>query len=298
MATSNLLDDTISAMLSNYATQLEGVFQADVMSYMGPIHESLLNEFRNFVEGLALPSKNKRLAVLIKTGGGTVQAAEKMVEIMRHHYKEVFFVVPDLAMSAGTVLVMSGDKVFMDYSSSLGPIDPQVPVTTDTGQQQYFPALGHLDKVEELIQKSLDNTISPAEFALLRGQNLALLRSYEQARDLSIALLKKWLVEYKFRSWKTHRTDPDKKDKPVTKGDKEERAQQIADLLCNNKVWHSHGRLIGVNTLRDLVRLEIDDYSANDQIRNPIRQYHDTLSEYVNRMSMVYCFHSAARSTL
>ena len=47
-------------------------------------------------------------------------------------------------MSAGTILCMSGDKIFMDYASILGPIDPQVP-TPDTGD--YVPALGYLDKV-------------------------------------------------------------------------------------------------------------------------------------------------------
>jgi hypothetical protein len=34
-----------------------------------------------------------------------------------------------------------------------------------------------------------------------------MLRFYEQARDLSIALLKKWLVQYKFKDWLTHRTN-------------------------------------------------------------------------------------------
>lgn len=296
MATSTLLDAAIANILNTAAKKLEGKFDADVMSYIGPIHDSLLNEFRNFIEGLSGSGK-KRLVVLIKTGGGVVQAAEKMVEIIRHHYDEVYFLIPDLAMSAGTVLVMSGDKVLMDYSSSLGPIDPQVLVQAPGGQQ-YIPALGHLDKVEELIEKSRNDTITPAEFAILRDQNLAVMRSYEQARDLSIALLKEWLVKYKFKSWLTHRTDATKEGQAVTDADKEQRAKEIADLLCNNKVWHSHGRLIGLNTLRDFVRLEIDDYSSDNELRNLIREYHDTLSEYVERMGQLFCFHSAERTTL
>jgi hypothetical protein len=296
MATSNLLDAAILGIVEESAKKLEERFKADVMSYVGPIHEAFLNEFRNFIEHLA-QSKNERLVVLIKTGGGSAQAAEKMVEIMRHHYHEVEYVVPDFAMSAGTMLVVSGDKIWMDYSSSLGPIDPQVLVQSQNGQQ-YVPALGHLDKVEELIKKSRDGTISPAEFAILRDQNLAVLRSYEQARDLSRQLLQEWLMKYKFRSWATHRTDPAKKGRDVTDDEKRQRAQEIAELLCDNHTWHSHGRLIGVNTLRDVVRLEVDDYSGDTELRSLIREYHDTLTEYVERMGQTFCMHSIRRSTL
>ena len=38
------------------------------------------------------------------------------------------------------------------------------------------------------------------------NQDFAMLRSHEQARDLSIALLEKWLVQYKFKDWSSDRT--------------------------------------------------------------------------------------------
>lgn len=296
MPLTDRLDETILSILNGAAEKLETKLGADVMTYIGPIHEVFLNEFRNFVEHLA-QSKKPRLAMVIKSGGGSAQAAEKMVEIMRHHYTEVWFVVPDFAMSAGTILVLSGDKVWMDYSSSLGPVDPQVLVTIQ-GNQQYVPALGHLDKVEELIEKSRKGTLTNAEFAILRDQNLAVLRSYEQARDLSINLLEEWLVRYKFRTWTTHRTDAAKLGKKVTDQEKKDRAKEIAALLCNNKVWHSHGRLIGHDRLRDDVRLEIDDYSADLDMRALVREYHDPLNEYAGRMGQQFCLHSKNRSTL
>jgi len=57
-------------------------------------------------------------------------------------------------MSAGTIFCMAADRIYMDYSSALGPIDPQVP---DRENRVLVPALGYLDKVEELIKKSIDN---------------------------------------------------------------------------------------------------------------------------------------------
>ena len=36
------------------------------------------------------------------------------------------FIVPEYAYSAGTIFCMSGDNIYMDYYSVLGPIDPTV----------------------------------------------------------------------------------------------------------------------------------------------------------------------------
>ena len=70
----------------------------------------------------------------------------------------------------------------MDYASSLGPIDPQVP---DREEKFLVPALGYLDKVNEMIEKSRNGTISPAEFQILQNQDLAMLGFYEQSKKLS-----------------------------------------------------------------------------------------------------------------
>lgn len=204
-----------------------------------------------------------------------------MVNVTRHHYTEVEFVVPDYAFSAGTLFCMSGDKIHMDYSSSLGPIDPQVPVKGD-----YVPALGYLDKVNEMIGKA---ELSMAEIIMLQQQDLAMLRYYEQARDLTISLLKEWLVKYKFRNWNTHRTH--EVGQPVTEEQKEERAREIAQDLGDNKKWHSHGRHIGIKALQAL-RLDIEDYSNEDETRNLIREYNEIVTGYIAQKSFPVFLHS------
>ena len=181
-------------------------------------------------------------------------------------------------MSAGTIFCMAADKIYMDYSSSLGPIDPQVP---DREGRFLVPALGHLDKVNEILVKSRDNTITPVEFEWLMRQDLAMLRFYEQARDLSVALLEKWLVQYKFKDWKAHRTN--NPGSPVTADEKQARAREIAKLLSNNVHWHSHGRMLGMQTVKTACRLEIDDFGNEPELQKSIRRYNDTLSEYLSR---------------
>lgn len=121
---------------------------------------------------------------------------------------------------------------------------------------------------------------------------MAQLRRYEQARDLTVTLLKKWLVEYKFRDWQTHATDPAKKGQPVTTEEKKARAEEIARILGDNKIWHSHGRMIGPATLQDLLRLKIDDYSRDTTLRPLVRTYNDLLTEYVAQRNYKLFMHS------
>ncbi len=190
-------------------------------------------------------------------------------------------------MSAGTIFCMSGDKIFMDYSSSLGPIDPQV-----FNGKYFVPALGYLDQVEKLLEKARSNTLTQAEFLILQNQDLAMLNQFEQVRNLTITLLKKWLVEYKFKDWETHATNANKLGNSVTIEEKKERAEEIANLLGSNKTWHSHGRMISVTTLQRVLRLKIEDYSRDETLRDSIRSYNDLMTEYIARTEQAFFFHN------
>ena len=145
------VDQHITYALNHYSGQLENHFQCDVISYMGPIHPMALTRYREVIEAvkkapkILADHKLEKLVIVLTTPGGIVETVEKMVEMTRHHYSDVSFVVPDMAMSAGTVWCMSGDRIWMDYASSLGPIDPQVQSQTANGA--FVPALGYLDRV-------------------------------------------------------------------------------------------------------------------------------------------------------
>ncbi len=271
------LDDKIHRFLDEKIQKLEEHFEADVLTYFGPF-EGGENHFLKIVEELA-KDKNKRekIYIILTTGGGSASVVERYVSILRHNYpKEVNFIVPDYAYSAGTIFCMSGDNILMDYFSVLGPIDPQV----QNKEGKLVAALGYLDKINELLDKAKDNTLTQAEFIILKDFDLAELRGYEQAKDLTIDLLEKWLVKYKFKNWNTHRTNPVLKGKKVTVAEKVTRAKEIADALSDNNRWKFHGRPINVEALQKL-GLEIDDYSTNEDRRTLIRDYYEVVSGYV-----------------
>lgn len=283
-----IFEATMKEELNKRLEALEAHFDADVVFYYGEIHPALAKTFRDFIERLRdVAEPKERIVIFLNTPGGSAETVEKMVEIIRHHYKDVSFIVPDFAMSAGTILCMSGDRIYMDYSSSLGPIDPQV-----FNGKEWVPALGYLDKVTQLLDKARAGTLTNAEFLILQGIDLATLSRYEQAKDLTVTLLKKWLVEYKFHDWERHESNPVKLGQAVTLKEKEDRAEEIAKLLGDNKLWHSHGRMISAATLRQTLRLRIDDYSSDTSLRKLVRDYNDLLTEYIARGEFKFFMHS------
>jgi hypothetical protein len=270
------LDDKIHRLLNERLNALEEHFEADIITYFGPF-EGGENFFLKIVEDLAYDDNKKdKINIVLTTGGGSANVVERFVNILRKHYNEVNFIVPDYAYSAGTIFCMSGDNIFMDYFSVLGPIDPQV----QNREGKLVAALGYLDKINELLAKAQNNTLTQAEFIILKDFDLAELRGYEQAKDLTIALLEKWLVKYKFKNWNNHRTNPELIDTSVTEEQKISRAKEIASHLSDNNKWKSHGRPIDIEALKEL-RLEIDDYSNDTPRRTLIRDYYELVADYV-----------------
>lgn len=85
--------------------------------------------FSDLVEGL----RGEPIDVLIHSPGGSVEAAEGIVNILRDVAPSVRFIVPHSAKSAATMMALSGDSILMDHRSELGPIDPQVAMPLEHG---------------------------------------------------------------------------------------------------------------------------------------------------------------------
>lgn len=280
----DLFEKTFFNLIDERAEILEKELGATVVFYHGSILPQYFRIFRDFIEEVKSQYDSAdAIAIVLRTAGGSAEATERMVTALRHNYSNVFFVVPDIALSAGTIFCMSGDRIYMDYASSLGPIDPQVP-TPDTGH--YVPALGYLDKVMEITQKG---QLAPADVVLLKTLDLAKLALFEQARDLSIDLLKEWLVKYKFKDWTEHQTT--NPGTPVTEEEKADRAEEIARDLNNHKRWRSHGRSLNIPKLKDL-RIRINDYSDNAKLTSAIRGYNDPLTGYIDRAGTQFLLHN------
>lgn len=261
-------DMTLSSVgrtaLQEQLSKLEAKLDADVLACIGPIVPGLDDLVRQAVE--SLDSKTSRLVVVLDTNGGVIEVVERMVDTLRHHYKEVVFAIPDRAMSAGTIFALSGDAIMMDYFSVLGPIDPQV----RNKKGQLLPAQGYVDEFDRLVELAREGKLTSAEGILLQQLDLGELQQFREAKELSIKLLQRWLVQYKFKDW----TKTETNGKPVTDEMKRVRAKEIASKLSDARGWHSHGRGIPMKTLTsEALRLKIDDFGLVEGLTELLRSY-------------------------
>lgn len=262
--------DAIKREMDAHLTRIEELLSADAIAVESPILFGLDVKIRDVLD--LTPTRRSRLAVLLNTPGGTAEVAERIANTMRHYYQEVVFIVPDRAMSAGTILVMSGDEIMMDHFSVLGPIDPQI-----EREGKLIPALSYLRQYEEMREKSKRGELTTADMVLLQKLDLAELHWFEQARELSITLLKTWLTKYKFKSWM--QTEDRKID--VTEDMRVQRAEEIARILSDHVRWHSHGRGIGIDTLRRELKLQVKNFDEIPDLPDVVRRYHALLTSYV-----------------
>lgn len=251
------IDEAARNLLNSKLAELETYLNADVIVYYGEIFDSVEIQMKKIVEELQSEKEPHSICyIILTTPGGSLNPVNRMVTILRHFYTEVNFIVPNYAYSAGTIFCMSGDNILMNYFSALGPVDPQV----QNKDGKLVAALGYLDKINDLLIKAQNNTISQAEFLILKDFDLAELRAYEQAKELAVDLIMKWLVKYKFKDWAVHSNGSS-----VTTEEKKERATEIANTLSNNNIWKSHGRAINMQELESM-NLKINDYGKNGSI--------------------------------
>lgn len=288
MTRQTLTDSCVVERMHALREILEARLDSDVIAFTGEIVIEADNLIRDAVERRLAGKHGRRdkLTVVLETPGGYIEVVQRIVDTFRRHYAEVDFIVPNHAMSAGTVLVMSGDNIYMDYYSVLGPIDPQVPRIAGEG---FVPAVGYLLQYDRLMKKAEAGELNTVESAILLQFDQAELYRYEQARNLTITLLKDWLVKYKFKNW--HQTQTRKL--PVDHQMRVQRAEAIAKLLNDTERWHSHGRGLSLQVARNDLQLIIEDFGEDPELSRRVRDYHGLFIDYTATIRMDGALHTS-----
>lgn len=88
------------------------------------IDEQDKNAFMTTVHKL---DKSKGLDLILHTPGGDIAATESIVTYLKSIFNgDMRAFIPQISMSAGTMIAMSCKEIIMGEQSSLGPIDPQM----------------------------------------------------------------------------------------------------------------------------------------------------------------------------
>lgn len=221
--------------------------------------------FSDLIENL----DDKNVDVVIHSPGGSAEAVKALVGMLRDKFEHIRFFIPNLAKSAATMMVLSGDEIFMDDRSELGPIDPQILIGNN-----YVPAQAVLDafeKAKETILKSGPEVIS-VYLPLLDKYDLHILQICENALNLSKKLVKTWLSEYMFK---------DKSEK-----EREELSSKIADDLANHRKYLSHANPIRIKEAQGL-GLKITDLRNEPALRDKIWQLYCIIELLFDRSPFV-----------
>ena len=174
-----------------------------------------------------------------------------------------------MAMSAGTIFIMSGDEIVMSKHSRFGPIDPQIPNRDGrfVPAQSILLALNDIRiRGEERLKKGLNPLWTDVQ--LLRNIDHRDIGVAQSASRYSIDMVSEFLRKYKFKEWTNHSKD----GSTVTDEEREKRAFEIANLLCDHSVWKNHGHAINRETAHDICKLQIIHSESNPDLDKAMRR--------------------------
>ena len=216
------------------------------------------DDFYN-IQDILRESPEKKIDIYIETPGGSGEAAEEIARFLHKKFEEVNFVIASEAKSAGTILVLSGDNIYMTETGSLGPIDAQTRIG-----RSFQSAYDYKEWIEQKRAEAIKNKfLNPVDAQIIAQITPGELAGVTNALEFAKDLVSDWLVQYKFKKWKTREST----GAPVTEEYKRVRAKEVAEKLCNHSLWRSHGRSIKIEDLKDLLLIEhIEDDSVLSDI--------------------------------
>lgn len=123
-----------------------------------------------FVDLLHNVHDGDRIDLVLHTGGGDIDAAEKLIRLVDEKIGEhghLRAIVPDYAKSAGTLMTLGAHSILMSSTSELGAIDPQVVLGDVLGNQVSHSVLQYLvaySQAETALRKNPDDPVARMMF--------------------------------------------------------------------------------------------------------------------------------------
>jgi hypothetical protein len=167
------------------------------------------------------------LDFLLHTPGGDIDAAEKLISIIRMRVGNgcLRVIVPDYAKSAGTLMALGADEILMSDTSELGPIDPQIDLNDGHGNLITHSIQSYLDAYEAhsaVLQKDPNNIVARI---MLGKLDPATLKVFEAVRERARTFAENQLKRGMCKAAGNYTA--------------------VAAKLIDTKKWLSHGQMIG-----------------------------------------------------
>ena len=205
------------------------------------IDEQDKNAFMNAVCGL---DRNKGLDLILHTPGGDVAATESIVVYLKKLFKnDVRAIIPQISMSAGTMIALSCKEIIMGDQSSLGPIDPQL---------GGVPCQGVVSEFKRAVREVKRNPSALGLWqTIISKYHPTFLTECENATKWSEELAQKWLQE----------SNP------------QANMRKIKSVFLTHQKSYSHARRLSKEKCKE-TGLKIVDLEADQKLQDAILSLH------------------------
>lgn len=212
------------------------------------INDDDKNGFMSAIYGL---DRSKGLDLIIHTPGGDTAATESIVDYFRRMFgDDIRAIVPQIAMSGGTMIACSCKEIIMGKQSNLGPIDPQF---------GGIPAYGVIEEFEKAIEEIQKNPQTiPIWQEIVKKYHPTFIGECEKAINWSGEILEKWLLTGMFKD------DPSK----------DEKAKKVVKSLNEHEVTKSHARHIHIDECKEMGLKIVDLETMDDDLQDIVLSIH------------------------
>lgn len=199
------------------------------------------NAFMNAVHGL---DRSKGLDIILHTPGGDIAATESLVQYLKSMFNsDIRAIIPQISMSAGTMIALSCKEIVMGEHSSLGPIDPQM---------GGVPCQGIIEEFNRALSDVTANPATASIWQVIIGKyHPTFLNSCENAIRWSEQLAKDWLQQ----------ANPNLNIQPVM------------DMFLDHNNSFSHSRHISKSKCKS-VGLNIVDLESDNDLQEAVLSLH------------------------
>jgi hypothetical protein len=203
--------------------------------------------------------RSKGLDLILHTPGGDIAATESLVDYLYAMFgKDIRVIVPQISMSAGTMIAFASREIVMGKHSNLGPIDPQI---------GGLACQAILDEFNEAIAQVRVNQSAALLWQVIIGKyHPTLLGTCKQAIEWSEKMVSDWLLYN------------------MCENDSE-RVRKIIGSFANHNIQKSHSRHISKNECID-VGLNISDLESNPELQDAVLTTHHA---FMHTFSSTYC---------
>lgn len=210
------------------------------------IDENDKNAFMQTVCGL---DRSKGLDLILHTQGGSLAPTESIVYYLKKMFgNNIRAIVPQIAMSAGTMIALSTKEIIMGKESNLGPIDPQY---------GGISCAGIIDEFETATKEVTDDPRKANVWGpIISKYHPTFIGECRNAVDWADKIATEWLEENMFSD----------------ELDKQQVVENIVNNLSSRKKTLSHSRHIHGDELK---RLGVRIIDLEGMIDKPIGECND-----------------------